>query len=65
MWKVVYIAQNKESMKRAKLLLEKNGFLVEVKQVNSGAKNSISELCVPFSEAEEAYELIYNNMNNI
>ena len=35
MWKVVYIAQNKESMKRAKLLLEKNGFLVQVKEVNS------------------------------
>ncbi len=65
MWKVVYIAKNKEDMKKAKTLLENAGFLVQEKEVSSGAKKSTQELCVPFSEAEEACELIYNNITNI
>lgn len=62
MWKVVYIAQNREAMQKAKSFLEANGFLVQTKMVNPGAKGQSYELCVASSEAEEAYEIICNHM---
>lgn len=57
MWKVVYIVPSEENALKLKEMLTVNGFLVQVK--SSGSKhNKAFEICVPFSEAEDAYEVL-------
>jgi hypothetical protein len=58
MWKVVYIAQNKDVLARAKAALEANSFLVQVREVAAGNRGCSYEICVPVSESQEAYEVI-------
>lgn len=57
MWKVVYIAQNAHSADKIKQLLTENGFLIQMKSVGGRHKDSY-EISVPFSEAEDAYEVL-------
>ncbi len=54
MWKVLYIAQTATQAQRLESLLSRNGFLVKVNI--SGVK--VYEICVPPSEAEDAYEVL-------
>lgn len=56
MWKVVYIAQSEAHAQKIKQLLMDNGFLVQVKA--SGGKHKSYEIQIPFSEAEDAYEVL-------
>ena len=57
MWKVIFIAQSGEYAQRMKQLLETNSFLVKLRSVG-GKKNPSYEVCVPVSEAEDAYEVL-------
>lgn len=57
MWKVVYIEQNEANAEKIKEMLTANGFLIRVKAVG-GKHNKAYEICVPFSEAEDAYEVL-------
>lgn len=57
MWKVVYIAPTEEATQRIKKLLEENGFLVQLK-TSGGRHNKAFEICVPFSETEDACEVL-------
>ena len=57
MWKVIFIAQGEEHARRMQQLLEDNGFLVKLRGVG-GKKNTSYEVCVPVSEAEDAYEVL-------
>lgn len=60
MWQVLYIAPTQGKGIRLKELLEQNGFLCRLKQAG-GRHNSLLgsfEVCVPVSEAEEAYEVL-------
>ena len=57
MWKVVYIEQNEENAKKIKHMLTENGFLIQIKAVG-GKHNKAYEICVPVSEAEDAYEVL-------
>lgn len=60
MWKVLYIAPNEAQAQRLQQLLADNGFLVKVKSVGS-KHNKAFEICVPVSEAEDAYEVLCEN----
>ena len=57
MWKVVYIEQNEANAEKIKEMLTANGFLIRVK-ASGGKHNKAYEICVPFSEAEDAYEVL-------
>lgn len=57
MWKVVYIEQNEANAEKIKEMLTANGFLIKVKAAG-GKHNKAYEICVPFSEAEDAYEVL-------
>ncbi len=57
MWKVVYIEQNEENAKKIKHMLTENGFLIQIKAAG-GKHNKAYEICVPVSEAEDAYEVL-------
>lgn len=57
MWKVVFIAQSEEHAKKIKEMLTANGFLIQVKS-SGGKHNKAYEICVPYSEAEDAYEVL-------
>lgn len=57
MWKVVYIVQSEEHAQRLKNMLTENGFLVQIK-TSGGKHNKAYEICVPYSEAEDAYEVL-------
>ncbi len=55
MWKVVHITQKIAQAEAMKELLEKEGFLVQIKE---GSTSSF-EIHVPASEAAEASEILY------
>lgn len=57
MWKVIYIAQSEEHAQRLQQILSENGFLVKLKSAG-GKHNKAYEICVPYSEAEDAYEVL-------
>ncbi|MDD7380037.1 MAG: hypothetical protein SPI01_05710 [Succiniclasticum sp.] len=63
MWKVLYIAPTQDRAYKLKELLDKNGFLCQLKQVGMrhNSKLGTFEICVPVSEAEEAYEVLAEN----
>lgn len=61
MWKVVYIAQTAEAAAKIKEVLTANGFLTQTALSNSKHGNGVFEISVPFSEAEDAYEVICEN----
>ena len=61
MWKVVYIAQNTTIADKIKAVLESNGFLTQTKLVGNRHGSGIYEISVPFSEVEDAYEVICEN----
>ena len=57
MRKVVHIAHSEDSAKKIKDMLTANGFLVQLK--GEGGKNKKAyEICVPFSEAEDACDVL-------
>ncbi len=57
MWKVVFIAHSEEQALKIRQMLTDNGFLIQLK--SSGSKhNKAYEICVPVSEAEDAYEVL-------
>jgi predicted ArsR family transcriptional regulator len=60
MWKVVYIAQSHEAASKIKQLLAENGFLTQISKENSRGQG-VYEISVPFSETEEAYEVLCCN----
>ena len=60
MWKVVYIAQTKENAQEIKELLTNNGFLIQT-NVAGAKKGGAYEISVPYSEAEDAYEVLCEN----
>ncbi|WP_405381152.1 hypothetical protein [Phascolarctobacterium sp.] len=60
MWKVLYIATTDAQCQKIRTLLEQNGFLVQVKSAG-GKHNKAYEICVPVSEAEDAYEVLCEN----
>ena len=57
MCKVLYIAPTEAQAQRIQQLLSENGFLVKVKS-SGGKHNKAFEICVPVSEAEDAYEVL-------
>lgn len=57
MWKVIYIAQSEEHAQRLQQILSENGFLVKLKS-SGGKHNKAYEICVLYSEAEDAYEVL-------
>ena len=57
MWKVIFIARSADHAQSMQQLLEANGFLVKLRGVG-GQKNPSYEVCVPVSEAEDAYEVL-------
>lgn len=63
MWKVVYIAQTKETAQEIKKLLTENGFLIQMNLAGAkrGGQGGAYEISVPFSEAEDAYEVLCEN----
>ena len=56
MWKVIYISPLEEKAVKIQQMLSANGFLVKVK--SAGKRSKDFEICVPFSEAEDAYEVL-------
>ena len=60
MWKVLYIATTDAQCQKIRTLLEQNGFLVQGKSAG-GKHNKAYEICVPVSEAEDAYEVLCEN----
>ena len=60
MWKVVYIAQTKENAQEIQELLTNNGFLIQVNVAGAkkGGQGGAYEISVPYSEAEDAYEVL-------
>ncbi len=60
MWKVLYIVQTETAAQRLQKLLTDNGFLARVKSVG-GKHTKAYEICVPVSEAEDAYEVLCEN----
>ncbi len=62
MWKVVYIAQSQEAAIKIKELFAVDGFLTQVSKSNPKHNgHGAYEISVPFSETEEAYEVLCNN----
>ncbi len=62
MWKVVYIAQTHEAAAKIKELFAANGFLTQINKSNPKQKgHGAYEISVPFSETEEAYEVLCSN----
>ena len=61
MWKVIYIAPTQEQAEKLKKLLGENGFLCQLKAVGTrrNGKAASIEISVPVSEAEEAYEELF------
>ena len=60
MWKTIYIAHTEEQAKKIKQMLTENGFLVQLKSAG-GKHNKAYEICLPVSEAEDAYEGLCEN----
>ena len=60
MCKVLYIAPTEAQAQRIQQLLAESGFLVKVKSAG-GKHNKAYEICVPVSEAEDAYEVLCEN----
>lgn len=60
MWKVLYIAHTELLAQKIRRLLEDNGFLVQVRSAG-GRHGGAHEICVPVSEAEDAYEVLCEN----
>ena len=54
MWKTIYIAATESQAEGIRKMLSENGFLIKLK--TTGGKHSKAyEICVPVSEAEDAY----------
>ena len=60
MWKTIYIAHTEEQANKIKQLLTENGFLVQLKS-SGGKHNKAYEICLPVSEAEDAYGVLCEN----
>lgn len=60
MWKTIYIAHTEEQAKKIKQMLTENGFLVQLKSAG-GKHNKAYEICLPVSEAADAYEVLCEN----
>lgn len=60
MWKTIYIAHTEEQAQKIKQMLTENGFLVQLKSAG-GKHNKACEICLPVSEAEDAYEVLCEN----
>ena len=58
MWKTIYIGATESSnFEGIRKMLSENGFLIKLK--TTGGKHSKAyEICVPVSEAEDAYEVL-------
>ncbi len=57
MWKTVFITQSEAHAEKIKAMLTANGFLVQLKK-SHGRNNKNYEICVPYSELEDAYEVL-------
>jgi len=59
-WKVIYIAPTQERAEKLKKFLADNGFLCQLKPARAQrkGKSGLTEISVPVSEAEEAYEVL-------
>lgn len=55
--KLYILSKMKLMQKKIKEMLTANGFLIRVKAAG-GKHNKAYEICVPFSEAEDAYEVL-------
>ena len=66
MWTVVYIAPTVAMADRLKGILESEGMLVNLKRVDvdEGGRGS-NEIQVPEGEAEEAHEIITENLGRL
>ena len=60
MWKTIYIAHTEEQAQKIKQMLTEDGFLVQLKSAG-GKHNKAYEICLPVSEAEDAYEALCEN----
>ena len=62
MWKVVYIAQSHEAAIKIKDLFAANGFLTQISKKNQKHNgHGAYEISVPYSETEDAYEVLCSN----
>ncbi len=57
MWKTVFITQSETHAEKIKAMLTANGFLIQVKS-SGGKHNKAYEISVPYSEAEDVYEVL-------
>lgn len=57
MWKTIYIAATESQAEGIRKMLSENGFLIKLK-TTGGKHNKAYEICVPVSEAEDAYEVL-------
>jgi hypothetical protein len=66
MWTVVYIASNRQLAERLKLNLSEEGLLANIRLVGANQNTDIGvfEILVPESEAEEATEIINQQLTN-
>lgn len=62
MWTVVYIAPHKKAAEKLKDVLMREGLLVQLRPVGLPHDNGAIEILVPESEAEEALEIINENV---
>ncbi|MCL1792096.1 MAG: glutamate decarboxylase [Peptococcaceae bacterium] len=65
MWTVIYIAPNADVAEQYKSHLTDEGIFVQLRPVSGTKKkmNSLVEILVSQSEAEEAHEILTNLMN--
>lgn len=66
MWTVIYIAPNKASAERIQGLLSQEGILVKLRAAGVGIETTGPiEVMVPQGEAEEAHEILTENMGRV
>jgi len=60
MWKVVYMAQNKETADHINELLTEEGFLIKIKPVykNVSEEDNCYEILVPQAEVQEVHNIL-------
>ncbi|MDD3465248.1 MAG: hypothetical protein PHH07_07205 [Candidatus Cloacimonetes bacterium] len=63
MWKVVYMAQTKNTANHIRDLLTKEGFLIKIKPVykNVSDEENYYEILVPQTEVQEVHTILMEN----
>ncbi|MGV8146931.1 MAG: hypothetical protein ACLKAK_11220 [Alkaliphilus sp.] len=61
MWAVVYMANDDETASKIQELLESEGLLVKVKEVEFSKEEGIREIMILSSEVEAAHNILIQN----